>query len=129
MIECPWCNNQIEIQNGRCPKCKAKLYEMNEDDFEPVSATESTEIYMEELDIEQELESNFICSKCKGTDCIVKDVAMIGAGLSKLFDIQHNHYLFVSCTSCGFVEVYDPSVLRGMKAGELGTVMDVLFGG
>lgn len=129
VIECPWCNNQIEIQNGRCPNCKTKLYEMNEDDFEPVSATESIEIYNEELDIEQEIEANFECSKCAGTDCSVKEVAMTGAGLSKLFDIQHNHYLFVSCTSCGFVEVYDPNVLRGMKVGQLGTVMDVIFGG
>ncbi|KIL35189.1 hypothetical protein SD71_15280 [Cohnella kolymensis] len=75
------------------------------------------------------IEDNFKCAKCKGTDCNVKEVAMTGAGLSKLFDIQHNHYLFVSCMNCGFVEIYDPDVLEGHKAGKLGTVMDVLFGG
>ena len=38
---------------------------------------------------------------------------MSGAGLSKVFDIQHNHYLFVGCTACGYVEVFNPDVLKG----------------
>ncbi len=53
---------------------------------------------------------------------------MTGTGLSKMFDIQHNHFLFVSCEGCGYVEVYDPSVLEGKSRGELGTVLDILFG-
>ncbi|MNP82947.1 hypothetical protein D3C76_1817380 [compost metagenome] len=53
---------------------------------------------------------------------------MTGTGLSKLLDIQHHHYLFVSCTDCGFVEVYDPNILRGKKSGEPGTSPDIFFG-
>ncbi|MGP3787069.1 zinc ribbon domain-containing protein [Paenibacillus sp. 1A_MP2] len=49
----------------------------------------------------------------QGTDCNIKEVSMSGAGLSKMFDIQHNHYLFVACSSCGYVEVFDPDVLKG----------------
>ncbi|MGO4106247.1 zinc ribbon domain-containing protein [Paenibacillus sp. YAF4_2] len=71
---------------------------------------------------------NFKCSKCNGTDCTVKEIAMTGAGLSKLLDIQHNHYLFVSCINCGSVEIYDPNVLEDKKVGKLGSIIDVLFG-
>lgn len=53
---------------------------------------------------------------------------MTGTGLSKIFDIQYNHYLFVSCTQCGHVEVYNPDILRGKKSGELGTILDLFFG-
>ncbi|MEQ4486106.1 zinc ribbon domain-containing protein [Cohnella silvisoli] len=75
------------------------------------------------------IENKFKCSKCKHEECRAKEVAMSGTGLSKLFDIEHNHYLFVSCLNCGFVEVYDPDVLNGHKTGQLGTVLDILFGG
>ncbi|MBO8164370.1 MAG: hypothetical protein H0Z34_11720 [Brevibacillus sp.] len=80
------------------------------------------------MDIESMIQKHFTCSKCRGTHCHTKEVAMTGTGLSKLFDIQHNHYLFVSCTNCGYVEVYNPDVLSGKKAGQLGSVMDILFG-
>ncbi|NOU90570.1 hypothetical protein GC102_33265 [Paenibacillus sp. LMG 31460] len=48
--------------------------------------------------------------------------------LSKMFDIQNNHFLFVSCENCGYVEVYNPNVLEGKSRGQLGTVLDILFG-
>jgi predicted nucleic-acid-binding Zn-ribbon protein len=70
--------------------------------------------------IEKRIADRFTCAKCGGTACSIREVAMTGTGLSKLLDIQHNHYLFVSCRGCGFVEIYDPNILRGKKAGELG---------
>ncbi|MBB6676610.1 zinc ribbon domain-containing protein [Cohnella lubricantis] len=80
------------------------------------------------MSIEEAIQSRYRCAKCLGEDCSIKEVAMTGTGLSKMFDIQHNHYLFVSCEQCGYVEVYDPDVLRGHKAGSLGTILDALFG-
>jgi predicted nucleic-acid-binding Zn-ribbon protein len=121
-MECPYCRHDVEIANGRCPVCKERLYEVSEEDFEESEEAEA-------LDVEDAILSRFRCAKCGGDDASVKEVAMTGAGLSKLFDIQHNHYLFVSCNHCGFVEVYDPEVLRGKKPGALDTVLDVLFGG
>lgn len=70
----------------------------------------------------------FKCAKCGETHCHTKEVAMSGTGLSKIFDIDYNHYLFVSCENCGFVEVYNPNILEGKTRGQLGTIMDVLFG-
>nr|WP_248930894.1 zinc ribbon domain-containing protein [Paenibacillus hamazuiensis] len=72
--------------------------------------------------------NKFRCSKCNHNECLTKEVSMSGTGLSKIFDIEYNHFLFVSCTNCGFVEVYNPDVLRGHTSGRLGTIMDLLFG-
>ena len=80
------------------------------------------------MSIESMIEERFKCAKCGGTSCRTKEVAMTGTGLSKMFDIQHNHFLFVSCQGCGYVEVYNPRVLEGKSRGQLGTVMDILFG-
>lgn len=80
------------------------------------------------MGIEEAIQEKFKCSKCGGTSCLTKEVAMTGTGLSKLFDIQHNHFLFVSCENCGFVEVYNPAILEGKSRGQLGTILDILFG-
>lgn len=77
--------------------------------------------------VEQEIQSKFKCVKCAHTSCLTKEVAMTGTGLSKMFDIQHNHFLFVSCQHCGYVEVYNPSILEEKK-GQLGSILDIFFG-
>lgn len=82
-----------------------------------------------EQDPELIFQERFKCAKCGGTVCKLKEVSLTGTGLSKVFDIQHMHYWFVSCVRCGYVEIYDPDVLRGHSSGRLGTVLDLLFGG
>lgn len=78
--------------------------------------------------IEDMIEERFVCCKCRGDLCEIKEVSMSGSGLSKMFDIQHNHFLFVSCTNCGYVEVFNPDIIRGKKSGQLGSLLDVFFG-
>lgn len=80
------------------------------------------------MNVEDLIQSKFKCVKCGHSECLIKEVAMTGTGLSKMFDIQHNHFLFVSCEGCGYVEVYNPDVLEGKSRGQLGTIMDILFG-
>lgn len=77
--------------------------------------------------VTDEIQARFKCVKCQHDRCLTKELAMTGSGLSKLLDLQHNHYLFVSCQNCGYVEVYNPSILEGKK-GQLGTIMDIFFG-
>lgn len=126
-MECPWCGNEVKIVKGRCPSCRNKLYEVTEEDFTSDPHIESTS-NTEEFSVIEVIEDNFKCAKCNGTECTVKEIAMTGAGLSKLLDVQHNHYLFVSCMKCSSVEIYDPNVLEGQKIGKLGSIIDVLFG-
>ncbi len=133
MIECPWCHNQIEITNGECPKCNQRIDNVTETDLEddkPAWYFETDQdTNNEELSATDMIINNFKCSRCSHTECMTKEVAMTGTGFSKVFDIQHNHFLFVSCYNCGFVEIYNPSILNGKKSGQLGTIMDILFGG
>jgi predicted nucleic-acid-binding Zn-ribbon protein len=44
------------------------------------------------MGIEDAIQERLKCSKCNGTSYRMKEVAMTGTGLSKLFDIQHNHF-------------------------------------
>ncbi|QRV17313.1 hypothetical protein JMJ58_11680 [Haloterrigena salifodinae] len=37
-----------------------------------------------------------------------------GTGLSKLFDIQNRQFMVVSCTNCGYSELY-----RGQSSGNM----------
>jgi len=77
--------------------------------------------------IEKELESRFVCAKCRSTGAEVKSLAMSGTGLSKLLDIQHNRYVFASCQNCGFTEVYNLDILAGKRDDTL-NILDVIFG-
>lgn len=131
MIQCPWCSNQVNLYNNTCPECRHEV--LPEHLASDATNGDSTvEGYQAEpsydLDIEDVISNKYKCTKCKHDECHIKEVAMNGAGLSKVFDIEYNHFLFVSCTNCGYVEVYNPDVLRGKKSGVLGSVMDVLFG-
>ena len=78
-------------------------------------------------DIEKEIESRFVCSKCHANGAKAKSVAMTGTGLSRLLDLQHNRFTFVSCRNCGYTEVYDLDILKGYKDG-VGNILDVIFG-
>lgn len=131
-MECPWCYKEMEPVNDRCPHCKTAIF-MPE---QAVLEAESGELELAETEEERDpadgvediIASRFRCTKCGGRSSSMQEVAMTGTGLSKLLDIQHHHYLFVSCTDCGFVEIYDPNILRGKKSGELGSALDFFFG-
>jgi predicted nucleic-acid-binding Zn-ribbon protein len=77
--------------------------------------------------IEKEIEVKFVCTKCHSSGAEVKSLAMTGTGLSKLFDIQHNRYVFASCSNCGYTEVYDLDTLSG-HTDDAGNILDILFG-
>lgn len=77
------------------------------------------------MSVDSELASKFVCAKCGSQGGRVEQLAMTGAGLSRLFEIQHHRYAFVSCHNCGYTEVYDSRVLAGKDS--LGTFLEVLF--
>ena len=131
MIECPWCTSRVEINNEICPVCKHEvLLDQNGDlVFENTTIDENNETLLySEGSIEEIIHDRFKCPKCSGRECEMNEVAMTGAGLSKLFDIQYNHYLFVSCQHCGSVEVINPNILERNNRGSLSTILDIFFG-
>lgn len=129
-MECPWCYKEMEPADGRCPHCRMEIFEPEhvEEDGPGEEGFSEEETVRNASALEKSIADRFKCAKCGGTSGSIREVAMTGTGLSKLLDIQQHHYLFVSCRSCGFVEIYDPNILRGKKAGEFGSALDFFFG-
>ncbi|MFB6154493.1 MAG: zinc ribbon domain-containing protein [Haloferacaceae archaeon] len=57
-------------------------------------------------DFDREREHGRGCPKCGHDDATVGTISTTGGGLSKMFDIQTNRFRTVSCTNCGFTELY-----------------------
>ncbi len=74
---------------------------------------------------EQLLAEKFVCSRCDHKHGRVEKLAMSGTGLSRLLEIQAHRYAFVSCTNCGFTEVYNLRTLEGKD--NLGDFLEILF--
>jgi predicted nucleic-acid-binding Zn-ribbon protein len=129
-VTCPWCGNEVRLSGDICPECKHEVLpeHLEEKESGMFGEEEARKADEHEDDINEihAIENNFVCAKCGHNECKAAELAMTGAGLSKLLDIQHHHYLFVSCLRCASVEIYDPSVLRGRQAGAFGTFLDVL---
>ncbi|MBS7427806.1 zinc ribbon domain-containing protein [Virgibacillus pantothenticus] len=62
------------------------------------------------------------CLKCGSTNADQKEVAMTGTGLSKMFDVQSNHFLVVYCKDCGYSEFYNKNSSKGSN------IFDLFFG-
>jgi predicted nucleic-acid-binding Zn-ribbon protein len=71
------------------------------------------------------LAQKFVCSKCKERGGHTERLAMSGTGLSRLFEVQHHRYAFVSCNNCGYTEVYNLRTVEGKD--NLGTFLEILF--
>ncbi|MFD2760081.1 zinc ribbon domain-containing protein [Lentibacillus juripiscarius] len=67
-------------------------------------------------------DNNRGCVKCGSTDAEQKEVAMSGTGLSKMFDVQNNQFLVVSCKNCGYSEFYNKKSSAGSN------IFDFFFG-
>lgn len=132
MITCPWCTEQVILDGDVCPACKMAVLPEHLSSATEIDETEQSTSTNEplsvELSIEDQIHNRFKCATCGGDECDIQEGTMSGAGISKILDIDYKHYLFVSCTTCGIVVVYNPDVLRGYKSGRLGTALDILFG-
>lgn len=71
------------------------------------------------------LAREFVCARCKQKGAHVERLSMSGTGLSRLFEVQAYRYAFVSCTNCGYTEVYNLRILEGQD--NLGTFLEILF--
>ena len=77
------------------------------------------------IEVDNVLAQEFTCPRCKHAGAHVERLAMSGTGLSRLLEIQAHRYAFVSCTNCGYTEVYNLRTLEGKD--NLGTFLEILF--
>lgn len=60
--------------------------------------------------------TNYTCPKCRGRSCYTSE-ATIGGLRRRLFSRpQDNRYLIVTCSLCGYSEMYSLKVLASSKA-------------
>lgn len=72
--------------------------------------------------------TNFKCAKCGHDQAAVDRIATTGAGLSKMLDIQNRRLITVSCTHCGYTELFNERAVTN-RSFSLGDVVDFFFGG
>jgi predicted nucleic-acid-binding Zn-ribbon protein len=77
------------------------------------------------VDVDNLLAQEFACPRCQNVGAHVERLAMSGTGLSRLLEIQAHRYAFVSCTNCGYTEVYNLRTLEGKD--DVGTFLEILF--
>lgn len=49
---------------------------------------------------------NWHCPKCNNRTFETDSIATTGTGFSKFFDIQNRKFATVSCSRCGYTEMY-----------------------
>ena len=74
---------------------------------------------------DQMLAEKFVCPRCDKKQGHVERLAMSGTGLSRLLEIQAYRYAFVSCTNCGYTEVFNLKFLE--EKDNLGEFLEILF--
>lgn len=63
------------------------------------------------------------CPKCGNTTYVSDQFQSTGGNFAKLFDVQNKRFITISCTNCGYTELYRAETSTGMN------VLDFLIGG
>ena len=65
----------------------------------------------------------YACVKCNNTGYTTDEFRATGSGFARFFDVQNKKFTTVSCTQCGYTEIY-----RG-DTSKWGNVADFFLGG
>lgn len=65
----------------------------------------------------------YVCPKCGNTSYTHDQFQATGGNFAKLFDVQNKKFITVSCSNCGFTELYRSETSMGWN------VLDFLMGG
>ena len=66
---------------------------------------------------------NYVCPKCGCTSYEQDQFQATGGDFSKVFNVQNKRFFTVSCTQCGYTELYRGKTSTGMN------VLDFLMNG
>ena len=48
----------------------------------------------------------YSCAKCGGTEYTTGQLRTTGSGLTRFLNVQNQRYATVSCTACGYTDLY-----------------------
>ena len=57
--------------------------------------------------------SNYKCPKCGCTQYESDQFQATGGTFAKIFDVQNKKFITISCSSCGYTELYKSSTSTG----------------
>ena len=58
---------------------------------------------------------NYVCPKCGNTQYESDQFQATGGNFAKLFDVQNKKFITLSCTQCGYTEMYKSQTDSGMN--------------
>ena len=69
------------------------------------------------------ISATYACAKCQNTEYETDEFRATGGNFAKMFDVQNKKFMTVSCTKCGYTEIY-----KGTTS-TLGNIFDFFAGG
>lgn len=63
----------------------------------------------------------YACDKCAGSRFETGEIRTTGSGFSRFLNLQYKKFATVSCTDCGYTEIY-----RLDAGGKIGNIFDIL---
>lgn len=70
-----------------------------------------------------EEKKQFVCTKCGCTTFVHDQFQATGGNFAKIFDVQNKKFITISCTRCGYTELYRQETEEGMN------ILDFMTGG
>ncbi|QVK20742.1 zinc ribbon domain-containing protein [Mycoplasmatota bacterium] len=71
----------------------------------------------------KEVSDKFRCPKCNNQGAEVSQFSATGGGFSKIIDLQNKKFTTISCSTCGYTELYKS------KTSLSSNILDVIIGG
>lgn len=65
----------------------------------------------------------YVCPKCGNRHYVQDQIQATGGNFAKLFDVQNKKFITISCTDCGYTELFRRETSTGMN------ILDFLIGG
>jgi predicted nucleic-acid-binding Zn-ribbon protein len=66
---------------------------------------------------------SFTCAKCGNKKADIDNIRTTGSGFTRYFNIQNRKFVAISCTKCGFTELYKADRTSGAS-----NVLDFITG-
>ena len=63
-------------------------------------------------------QKEYVCAKCGNKQYEVDEMRATGGAFAKIFDVQNKKFTIISCTACGYTEMYK------RKSSTFGNVVD-----
>lgn len=63
----------------------------------------------------------YVCPKCNGRQAEIDEIRTTGSGFTKYFNIQNRRFTAVSCSACGYTELY-----KGIRSSGASSVLDFI---